>query len=128
MKYVIPLEVKSCNGNQEFIVEADSIEEAIEKFKNGEGEFLSEEIEVMDFEEIDVSAIYIHEGIIEKSIQEQLTQSQERVKELEAYCVWFYNYANKHKESDERTSILKNLSKDFPYLNAPTKPSSEGEG
>lgn len=55
MKFVIPVDVTEVDGSQTFLVEADSIEEAIKKLKEGGGEFLEESIEItsLDFDNID---------------------------------------------------------------------------
>lgn len=48
-EYVIHARVKSATGWQEFIVRAKSDEEAIEAWREGDGEFIGEEISVEDF-------------------------------------------------------------------------------
>jgi len=60
-KYMIPVCVTKAEGQQTFSVEADSPEEAIEAFKNGEGELVEEEIEVtdLDTESISVEDLWI---------------------------------------------------------------------
>ena len=49
MRYEITGEVTSAQGSQLFAVEAGSPAEAIVVFERDGGEFISEEIEVMDF-------------------------------------------------------------------------------
>ncbi len=46
-KYEINVDVSDVRGWQIFHVEANSEEEAIEKFENGEGEFVEQELEIM---------------------------------------------------------------------------------
>lgn len=45
-KFQIVRSVQDASGHQIFEVEANSKEEAAEKFRNGEGDFVSEEVEV----------------------------------------------------------------------------------
>jgi hypothetical protein len=58
MKYNLDVEIKSAQGTQEFRIEANSKEEAIEKFKKGECELIDSDVEVTALEEPDISAIY----------------------------------------------------------------------
>ena len=49
-KFYLTYMIESCYGSQVFSVDAESEEEAIEKHKNGESEFVEEEIEVQSLE------------------------------------------------------------------------------
>lgn len=51
MKYIIPVPVKAVHGEQRFIVEADSEEQALEIWKRTGGTLHSEEIEVTDLDD-----------------------------------------------------------------------------
>ena len=59
MIYHITIPVDSVNGFQIWQVEANSEEEAIQMFQNGEGEFLDEEVEVesLDMDNLEIEEI-----------------------------------------------------------------------
>ena len=54
-KYRITCEVQETHGFQNWLVDADSEKDALEKHKNGESVFESEEIEVLGLGEPEVS-------------------------------------------------------------------------
>ena len=59
MKYYnISVEVKSAEGTQIFGTYANSKKEALEKFKNGEDDFVEEDVEVTSLFEFDIDDIY----------------------------------------------------------------------
>ncbi len=57
MKYRIDREATGFNGWQTSECEADSKEEAMEKFKNGDDTFIDEELEVTNLGDIDIDDI-----------------------------------------------------------------------
>ncbi|MBT4091416.1 MAG: DUF1381 domain-containing protein [Deltaproteobacteria bacterium] len=61
MKYNVEREVTAARGWQTFQVEADSLEEAKEKFLNGEAVIVAEEIEVLSLSKWDFDEIYEEE-------------------------------------------------------------------
>jgi len=48
-KYIITTTVTSARGNQVWEVKAKSKEDALKRFKSGEGDIVAEELEVQDF-------------------------------------------------------------------------------
>ena len=44
--YTFAVDIEDARGSQCFSVKADGVDEALKKLRNGEGEFVSEEIEV----------------------------------------------------------------------------------
>ena len=57
-KFRCPREVLSASGDQEFEVEADSVEEAIEMFKEGNGEFAASNCEVTHLGPYDFDSVW----------------------------------------------------------------------
>jgi len=47
-----------CGGHQEFMVEAETLEEARELFKSGKGEFVADETEIINLGEYDLDAVW----------------------------------------------------------------------
>lgn len=58
MKYRCTRDAISVGGDQEFEVEADSIEEAREKFARGEGEFVADNTEISCLSPYDLDSIW----------------------------------------------------------------------
>lgn len=58
MKYRIDLTVIQAEGWQGLEIEADSLQDACEKLKNGEGKIIAEEIDVMAVSEVRIEDIY----------------------------------------------------------------------
>lgn len=58
MKFRCPREIKEASGDQEFEVEADSIEQARELFAAGGGELVANNCEVTDLGEYDLDSIW----------------------------------------------------------------------
>ena len=58
-KYIIPVTILSASGCQIYGCEAESKEEALEKFKNGECDFVEEEVEItnLDFDNLEMDEI-----------------------------------------------------------------------
>ncbi len=57
-KFNIPIEINSASGSQTFQVKADSKEEAIKLFNQGEGKIVESDVGVDSLEELDPSMIY----------------------------------------------------------------------
>lgn len=57
-KYFLDREVKSAHGSQTFSVEANSLEEAKQKFEETGGEYELEEVEVTRLSPMDLDSIY----------------------------------------------------------------------
>lgn len=58
MRLSIDVEAKDFNGHQTWTMEAETPEEALQKYKNGEGEISGEEIEVTSLEEPSLKDVY----------------------------------------------------------------------
>jgi len=50
MKYLVEVPVKSVDGSQSFMIEADSAEKAIAAVRNGGGEFVEDNLEVTELD------------------------------------------------------------------------------
>ena len=57
-KFRCPREALSVSGDQEFEVEADSVEEAIEMFKDGKGKFVASDCEVTQLGPYDFDSVW----------------------------------------------------------------------
>jgi hypothetical protein len=56
-KYIVTVDVIHATGTQSWEVEADSPQDAIDKYNKGGGDFLFEDIEVTDLAEPDINAV-----------------------------------------------------------------------
>lgn len=56
-RYLITVDVKQARGSQQFAVEAETPEEAVALFNAGEGEYVSEEIEVVDLHPVSLENV-----------------------------------------------------------------------
>jgi chromosome segregation ATPase len=57
MKYLLTCGIKEASGHQCWTVDADSPEDALAKFKAGEGDFYAEEVEVTSLDEPDIAIL-----------------------------------------------------------------------
>lgn len=62
MKFTVRVPIEKATGNQFFTVDAGSEDEAVAKFKNGEGEFEFEEIDVENLDYNGVTAWQEEDG------------------------------------------------------------------
>lgn len=56
-KYHIDVDIKNANGTQCWEVEAESPEEALRKYNDGDGEVVHEEIEVTELEDATLDVV-----------------------------------------------------------------------
>jgi hypothetical protein len=64
--FQIDRDVINANGTQSFQCEADSIEEAYEKFKHGDDRMVSSDVEVTELSRITSQEIYIADDKLEE--------------------------------------------------------------
>ena len=56
-KYMITVNVESASGTQDWVVEAESAEDALERYNNGEGDIEYSEIEVTQLGDVSIEQV-----------------------------------------------------------------------